>query len=498
MFSVNYRQLTKCMTFAIAIAGIPEFSNAQIADFSDGLREAKPYVVSIEVDQGKKAKASEQLSSVGPGFDARSVQTGRLVTPNELIMELKPKTAARRYTYQRYADVVAGRNNSKQLQSGILFENSKGRKGILTLVSEEPKDTTKFKVNVDGEMKPIELSVFDGSTGVAILDLPANLDIETSISFSEDALEMGEPVALLWSQEDNSPFATYGMVSADPTWDSTNRRDVVYVDGKVKSGSLGGAVVDRNGNVAGIILGYLASPSQTPDTLSSTIVLPASSLSRAMQSHSSGVTKLNAGFLGVQLDSEEQDGEGVEVGMVRPESSAARAGIEAGERITRIEEQPINSAKELLSALGIFRAGDTVEIELNSDSESTKENRVVEATLGKMASELRIGQPVDATSAPRWLQPGQPLQTLQVAPLIYSEAMKAAAQKAQPKAKSTQTQQPKPLSYEAYSEIVRPYLSSEAKLQVERTDLEKAIRALTKQMQELEEKLDQVGARDKK
>ena len=86
--------------------------------------------------------------------------------------------------------------------------------------------------------------------------------------------------------------------------------------------------------------------------------------------------RANRAYLGVRLD---ESAAHVEILEVTPESAAANAGLQTGDRIVRIDDHQIASLEDLRDVLGAHRPGDTIEVLIERDEEAL----TVEVELGR-------------------------------------------------------------------------------------------------------------------
>jgi putative serine protease PepD len=85
------------------------------------------------------------------------------------------------------------------------------------------------------------------------------------------------------------------------------------------------------------------------------------------------------GFLGVSLGDRTDGGSGALVAQVNPGSPAADAGLEVGDVVVRIDDQPINGSEGLVGVVRDHSPGDKVTIVVVRNGEQVK----LTATLAK-------------------------------------------------------------------------------------------------------------------
>jgi len=75
------------------------------------------------------------------------------------------------------------------------------------------------------------------------------------------------------------------------------------------------------------------------------------------------------GWLGVTLDTQEQQGQGVTINRVYPAGPAARAGLREGDKIVQVTGQQVSSYEDVLEVLEQTRPGDSVDLTVASNGQ---------------------------------------------------------------------------------------------------------------------------------
>ena len=180
----------------------------------------------------------------------------------------------------------------------------------------------------------------------------------SSVRVGQLAVAIGSPLGLTGT-------VTAGIVSAvriqvqggsDPS--SPVPVEMIQTDAAINRGNSGGALADWQGRVIGmntmiqtttggsIGLGF-AVPSDTVDLIATRIINGES---------------LELGYLGISGQAGEGDDVGVVVAEVLPGSPAAEAGLEAGDVIILLGDEPMYDITELSAAIKLRRPGESVDL----------------------------------------------------------------------------------------------------------------------------------------
>jgi serine protease Do len=193
------------------------------------------------------------------------------------------------------------------------------------------------------------------------------------------------------------PALSTGIISAT----SRISAKAVQTDANTSPANYGGPLVDLDGRVVGICAPL--SPGAKSDAAGSEwydsgigFAVSLDGLEKIIERLKAGET-LKAGFLGVQVEPAGNAAEGkFETGVVIkeivPESPAAKAGLEKGDKLIAIAGAEIADPTHLVSLVGRHLAGDKVELKIQRGEES----KTIEATLAEAPPPMPMMPPMPA------------------------------------------------------------------------------------------------------
>ena len=228
----------------------------------------------------------------------------------------------------------------------------------------------------DGSTVDAEVVGTDPSTDVAVLDVNRPAAQLTPVSFaSEGSLEVGDPVIAIGSPFGLQGTLTTGVVSAlGREIQSPNGftiENAVQTDAALNHGNSGGPVLDTQGRVVGVAaqirsenggnvgIGY-AVPGDTAKRVAADLIQDGS---------------VEHAYLGVSLPN---DG-AARIEQVNNGTPADRAGLRAGDRVTAVDGDAIESGDELRERIDAQRPGDKLTLTITRSGDE----RTVEVTLGE-------------------------------------------------------------------------------------------------------------------
>ncbi len=240
------------------------------------------------------------------------------------------------------------------LGSGVALDGSR----VLTSASLVGQATTITVASSGGHLSTARVLGTDSATDVTLL-LVNNGDLTAARLDHSDELRVGQSVVALGIDGDNQPQPAQGIVSAlhrvGPLPGGGVLPSLVATDATVPAIDGGGALVDSNGGVVGILSAALPGEA-VPIDLAQQV---------ALQLENSG--EVQHGWLGVAaVDATNRPGGGAQITVVMPGSPAAQAGLAPGDVVTQIStseiSERVNDAGDLVASIEELNPGDPVTI----------------------------------------------------------------------------------------------------------------------------------------
>ncbi len=230
----------------------------------------------------------------------------------------------------------------------------------------------------DGTSYKAEIVGTEPDNDIAVLRIDAE-GLNAAVIGDSDALRVGDTVYAVGNPLGELEFSmTTGHVSAkDRVIKTENGAEAIamfQVDAPVNSGNSGGPVYNGRGEVVGVVTAKYSS-SGVEGIGFAIPINDAASIARDLVTNGYVTGKAR---LGVTVNSKYSEMYaqyygwplGAYIDGVEKGSCAERAGIEAGDIITRLGEEDVRSYEDLRSAIRRHSAGETVEIEVYHADES--------------------------------------------------------------------------------------------------------------------------------
>jgi Do/DeqQ family serine protease len=324
-------------------------------------------------------------------------------------------------------DVAPQEREFRSAGSGVIVDAKAGYIVTNAHMVKNAKEITIALID-DRELKA-DIVGADERSDIAVLRvkegrLPAAIHLADS-----SRLEVGDFVIAIGNPFGLQHSVTSGIVSAlgrsGITRDSYE--DFIQTDAAINPGNSGGALVSLDGELVGINSVIL---SGSGGNIGIGFAIP-SNMVRSIMDQLIQHGEVNRGQLGVSVLSLTPDyrkslglGEDVQgalVSQVAEGSAAARAGIQAGDVITTVRNQPIKGAAELRNTIGLLKVGESVEITLLRDNKPKRLTAVLReiAQLADAESIHSALSGADLADAPegsgsgvvvRSVQPGSPAE----------------------------------------------------------------------------------------
>lgn len=186
----------------------------------------------------------------------------------------------------------------------------------------------------------------------------APLALDTKPRVGQMAIALGSP----WGLDST---VTAGIVSAidRPLLELNRTRLMLQTDAPINPGNSGGALAGRDGRVIGINVSIYSS-SGANDGVG--FAVPIDRAYRVAEALVAGIEYV-PGYLGVQIDRAVDGSAGAVITVVMPDTAAASAGLQVGDRVIGVNGVPIETFDDLGAQIGDRQAGDVVEIILVRD-----------------------------------------------------------------------------------------------------------------------------------
>ncbi|HCM9273749.1 TPA: serine endoprotease DegP [Enterobacter kobei] len=258
------------------------------------------------------------------------------------------------------------------LGSGVIIDAAKG---YVVTNNHVVDNANSIKVQLsDGRKFDAKVVGKDPRSDIALIQIqdPKNL---TAIKIADsDTLRVGDYTVAIGNPFGLGETVTSGIVSAlgRSGLNAENYENFIQTDAAINRGNSGGALVNLNGELIGINTAILA-----PDggNIGIGFAIPSNMVKNltAQMVQYGQVKRGELGILGTELNSElakamKVDAQrGAFVSQVMPNSSAAKAGIKAGDVITSLNGKPISSFAALRAEVGSMPIGSKVTLGLLRD-----------------------------------------------------------------------------------------------------------------------------------
>ena len=263
---------------------------------------------------------------------------------------------------------------------------------------------------VDGADK-VEVTTDDGKIFKAkVIGTDARTDlalikVEGGSNFPFAKLSDGKPRIGDWVLAVGNPFGLGGTVTAGIV--SARGRDIgngpyddfIQIDAPVNKGNSGGPAFDTSGEVMGV---NTAIYSPSGGSVGIAFSIPASTV-KSVIAQLKDKGSVSRGWIGVQIQPVTPDiadslglkkAEGALVAEPQANGPAAKAGIESGDVITKVNGEAVKDARELARTIGGFAPGAAVKLDVVHKGQ----DKTVNLTLGQLPNTMEAKADTDDNS----------------------------------------------------------------------------------------------------
>jgi serine protease Do/serine protease DegQ len=296
--------------------------------------------------------------------------------------------------FRRFFDVPEGqprqRRQTQSAGSGVIVDADKGHVLTNAHVVEGAEEIT-VTLQDDRSFKA-EVIGTDRASDIALLKIPPEQLSALAIADSS-RIEVGDFVVAIGNPFGLGHTVTSGIVSAlgRAGINPDGYEDFIQTDASINPGNSGGALVNLRGELVGVNSAIL---SRSGGNIGIGFAIP-SNMARSIMQQLLEFGEVRRGLLGVNIYSITPDiaeaygvkeTQGALVSQVLEDSAAEKAGVKAGDIVSKVDGKPIKSANELRNAIGLKRSGDSVDLEVIRDGKT----RRLKVKLGEQASEVQV------------------------------------------------------------------------------------------------------------
>jgi len=271
----------------------------------------------------------------------------------------------------------------KSAGSGVIVDASKGY--ILTnhhVVENADEITVTL---VDNRSLNATVIGSDPGSDIAVLQVEPDNLIEMPLGDSE-IIRVGDFVLAIGNPFGLQHTVTFGIVSGlgRTGINPEGYEDFIQTDASINPGNSGGALVSLTGELVGINSAIL---SGSGGNIGIGFAIPVN-MARSVMDQLISFGSVRRGLLGVNIatvtpeiaeDYALEATSGALITLVTDNSAAENAGLEIGDVIVRVDDQPVADAGSLRNAIGLRRPGDTVEVGVIRDGRE----QIITAILGE-------------------------------------------------------------------------------------------------------------------
>jgi len=286
-------------------------------------------------------------------------------------------------------------NTDSGLGSGVVYDD----KGHIVTNAHVVGNATAFQVTLPNASKPLAAKLVAAfapdDLAVIVLDdppsglKPANFGDSGKLEVGQITMAMGSPLGLDSSVTEGIISAVGRVVSEPQTANSPGATisSAIQTSAAINPGNSGGALVDLKSQVIGIPTLAATDPDANGGTAPGIgFAIPANTVKSIADQIIKDGRVVNSGkpALGVTVRTvADANGRGIGVGVVSVQDGGAAkaAGIQAGELITAIGDEPVTDTDSLSEALGALKPGDKVKVTV---TRGDGDKRTVEVTLGEL------------------------------------------------------------------------------------------------------------------
>ncbi|SDL58477.1 putative serine protease PepD [Glycomyces sambucus] len=240
----------------------------------------------------------------------------------------------------------------------------------------------------DGTTTDAEIIATDSTQDLAVIQVSGVDDLSPVAFGDSDSIQVGDAAVAIGSPLGLEGTVTTGIVSAldrsmtvageeSPGFQqqsSSTLTGLIQTDAAINSGNSGGALVNGNGELIGINTAIATTDS---GSIGLGFAIPSNTVQSVVEQLIEGGS-VEQGYLGVSVA--DTDGNGAMVLSVEAGSPAEAAGLQEGDIITAVDQNPVTSASEVVAAVQGTASGTEVAITYTRDGKEESTSATLSAS----------------------------------------------------------------------------------------------------------------------
>ena len=296
----------------------------------------------------------------------------------DAVVHIKTEMTQMTPLYQSFFGFIIQQGVQRQVYnaygSGVIITSD----GYILTNNHVVQDAERITVTLNDRRElPARLVGNDPATDLAVIKIEANG--LTYLPFgNSDVVKVGEPVLAIGNPFNLTSTVTSGIISAkarnmhiidNPRSNETPLESFLQTDAAVNSGNSGGALVNSQAQLIGIVTAIASG--NTGNYIGYSFAIP-SNIAVKVAGDLQRYGYVQRGYLGVQVtevdanvarQTSAREIKGLYVVKVNPDCASDRAGIRQGDIILRVAGKEVNTFAEMMEELGLFSPGDEVEVD---------------------------------------------------------------------------------------------------------------------------------------
>lgn len=271
----------------------------------------------------------------------------------------------------------------ESLGSGVVVD---ARNGYILTNHHVIDQATEISVNLkDGRTLKAKVIGSDPDTDVAVIQVKPEKLVALKLSDS-DRLQVGDFVVAIGNPFGLGQTVTSGIISAlgRSGLGIEGYEDFIQTDASINPGNSGGALVNLRGELIGLNTAIL---SRSGGNVGIGFAIPSNMALQIMQQlikHG----EVRRGTLGAEAQDLTPElaaafglaeHQGAVVTQVQPGSAAEKAGLQAGDVITHVNERPIRNSSDVRVVIGLLPVGQVVKMKVRRNGDSAELKAVIRA-----------------------------------------------------------------------------------------------------------------------